>query len=96
MYVALPSEVHSYPPFQLCKDRLQVYIQHDPLICDLRSAAIKIRHWKKLKQLLALKCEPENITLGAVWDTNPFENKKIYQEIITLAQGEQALGILNI
>lgn len=61
------------------------------IITELRSEALKERHWRALKKRLNVNWVFSELTLGHLWDSDIQKNEAIYKEIITQAQGELAL-----
>jgi dynein heavy chain 1 len=67
------------------------YLQGNMLVIDLRSEAIKERHWKQLRQRLNAKWNLSELTLGQLWDSDLVKHEAVFKEIILTAQGELAL-----
>lgn len=67
------------------------YLKVNGIITELRSEALKDRHWKALKKRLNTNWIFSELTLGNLWDSDIQKNEAIYKEIITQAQGELAL-----
>lgn len=61
------------------------------LIVELKSEALKERHWKQLTRKLNVKWVLSELTLGHVWDIDLQKNEHIVKDIILVAQGEMAL-----
>lgn len=61
------------------------------LIVELKSEALKERHWKQLTRRLGVKWILSDLTLGHVWDIDLQKNEHIVRDIILVAQGEMAL-----
>lgn len=67
-----------------------------PLINELKSEALKERHWKEMIRILELSMTWNNlsdITLRDIWDQteNLKKNEQALREIMINAQGEKAL-----
>ena len=60
-------------------------------INDLRSEALRDRHWQELRRKLGVKWVLSELTLGEVWESDVKKHEAIYKEIINRAQGELAL-----
>ena len=67
------------------------YVQVNVLIVELKSEALKERHWKQLTRRLNVKWVLSELTLGHVWDIDLQKNEHIVKDIILVAQGEMAL-----
>jgi len=61
------------------------------LIVELKSDALKERHWKLLMKQLHVNWVLSDLTLGQVWDVNLQKNEAVVKDIILVAQGEMAL-----
>ena len=60
-------------------------------IVELKSEALKERHWKQLMKQLRVKWVLSDLTLGAVWDVDLVKNENLVRDVILIAQGEMAL-----
>ncbi|ODM96402.1 Dynein heavy chain, cytoplasmic [Orchesella cincta] len=67
------------------------YAKVNTLIIELKSEALKERHWKSLMKSLRVNWVLSELTLGQVWDVDLQRNEKILRDIIIVAQGEMAL-----
>ena len=61
------------------------------LIVDLKSDAVKERHWKQLMRRLHVSWVLSELTLGHLWDINLQSNEGSVRDILAVAQGEKAL-----
>ena len=61
------------------------------LIVDLKSEALKERHWKQLMRRLRVSWVLTDLTLGQIWDVNLTKNEGVVKEVVLIAQGEMAL-----
>lgn len=61
------------------------------MIVELKSDALKERHWKLLMRKLRVNWVLSDLTLGQVWDVDLQANEAVVKEIILTAQGEMAL-----
>ena len=61
------------------------------LIVELKSEALKERHWKQLTRKLNVRWVLSELTLGLVWDVDLLKNELIVRDVILVAQGEMAL-----
>lgn len=60
-------------------------------VIELKSDALKDRHWKQLMRKLRVNWTFSDITLGQVWDVDLQANEAVVKDIIMTAQGEMAL-----
>ena len=61
------------------------------LVVELKSEALKERHWKQLMRRLNVNWVLPELTLGQVWDIDLQRHEGIVKDIILVAQGEMAL-----
>lgn len=61
------------------------------LVTELKSEALKERHWKQLMKQLRVSWVLSELTLGQVWDIDLQKNENIIRDVINIAQGEMAL-----
>ena len=61
------------------------------LIVELKSDALKERHWKTLCKELRVNWVVSDLTLGQVWDVDLQKHENVVKDIILIAQGEMAL-----
>lgn len=67
------------------------YIKSNVLIVELKSDALKERHWRALTKQLQVNWVLSELTLGQVWDIDLQKNELAVKDIIRMAQGEMAL-----
>ena len=87
----LPARLRMYESYEYVKKLLQSYIKVNMMIVELKSDALKERHWKQLTKQLRVNWILSDLTLGQVWDINLLKNEGIVKDIILVAQGEMAL-----
>lgn len=87
----LPARLRMYESYEYVKKLIQSYIKVNMLIVELKSDALKERHWKQLTKQLRVNWIISDLTLGQVWDVNLQKNEGIVKDIILVAQGEMAL-----
>jgi len=61
------------------------------MVTDLKSEALKERHWKELRKRLRLNLVMSELTLGHIWDADLQRNEASVKDVILVAQGEMAL-----
>jgi len=61
------------------------------LVVELKSEALKERHWKQLTRRLNVKWVLSELILGHVWDIDLLKSKGIVKDIILVAKQEMAL-----
>lgn len=87
----LPARLRQYASYEYVKKMLQNYTKVNMLIVELKSDALKERHWKQLMKQLRVNWVLSDLTLGQVWDVNLQKNESIVKDVILVAQGEMAL-----
>ncbi|XP_044265029.1 dynein heavy chain, cytoplasmic isoform X6 [Tribolium madens] len=87
----LPARLRQYASYEYVKKTLNNYTKVNMLIVELKSDALKERHWKQLMKQLRVNWVLSDLTLGQVWDVNLQKNESIVKDIILIAQGEMAL-----
>lgn len=88
----LPARFRQYASYDFVKRLLQSLTKVNVLIIELKSDALKERHWKALTKQLNVHWVLSDLTLGNVWDVDLQRNESIVKDIIITAQGEMALG----
>ena len=61
------------------------------LIVELKSEALKERHWKQLMRKLRVNWVLSELTLGHIWDLDLIKHEMNIKDVISVAQGEMAL-----
>lgn len=65
--------------------------QVNMLIVELKSDALKERHWRQLCRALKVDWSLSELTLGQVWDVDLLHNEHTVKDVVSVAQGELAL-----
>ena len=65
--------------------------QINMLVIELKSEALKDRHWKQLMKRLHVNWVLSELTLGQVWDIDLQKNEMVVKDVLLVAQGEMAL-----
>jgi dynein heavy chain 1 len=87
----LPARLRTYSSYEHVKRVLKTYTRVNVMIVELKSEAVKERHWKRLmKQLRVAWILPE-LTLGQLWDIDLQKNEAVVKDVLLVAQGEMAL-----
>ncbi|KAK5628509.1 hypothetical protein RRF57_004225 [Xylaria bambusicola] len=89
----MPSRMRQYAAFEHIQNILRLHLKVNSLLGDLKSEAIRDRHWTKIWKDIkpGRRYSPVSMTLGDVWDLNLVATEVIVRDIITQAQGEMAL-----
>jgi dynein heavy chain 1 len=89
----MPSRMRQYSAFEYVQGVLQKLIKINPLLSELKSDAIKERHWTKIFKVCRSRERflPSTLNLGTIWDLDLSANETALREVIQQAQGEMAL-----
>ena len=87
----LPNRMRQYAAYEHVQETIKTYLKVNGIITDLRSEALRERHWKELRRKLNAKWVLTELTLGDLWDSDIKKYEVIYKDIIQRAQGELAL-----
>jgi dynein heavy chain 1, cytosolic len=89
----MPSKMRQYAAFEYVQDTLKGLLKSNIIISDLKSEALRERHWRQLYKNLRISTPyiPSQMTLGSVWDMDLKRNEASIKEVILQAQGELAL-----
>ena len=87
----LPARLRQYASYEYVKKLIQSYQKVNMLIVELKSDALKERHWKTLCKELRVNWVVSDLTLGQVWDVDLQKHENVVKDIILIAQGEMAL-----
>ncbi|KAG0726862.1 Dynein heavy chain, cytoplasmic [Chionoecetes opilio] len=87
----LPARLRQYASYEFVKRLLQGYTKVNMTIIELKSDALKERHWKTLMKQLHVSWVLSDLTLGQVWDVDLVKNEPVIKNVIITAQGEMAL-----
>ncbi|KAJ3019014.1 UNVERIFIED_CONTAM: hypothetical protein HDU68_010891 [Siphonaria sp. JEL0065] len=88
----LPSKMRSYAAFDYLQEMLRGLLKSMNIISELKSEALRDRHWKPLLKTLGLeKHLMADLTVGHLWDSDLKKHERAIKDIVVEAQGEMAL-----
>ncbi|GAM88599.1 hypothetical protein ANO11243_066330 [Dothideomycetidae sp. 11243] len=89
----MPSRMRQYAAFEHVHNVLRQFLKVNPLLSDMRSDAVKERHWLKIFKALkpSKRYSPTGMMLGDVWDLQLGPSEAVIRDVIAQAQGEMAL-----
>ncbi|EFW19348.1 hypothetical protein D8B26_007588 [Coccidioides posadasii str. Silveira] len=89
----MPSRMRQYAAFEHIQNILRQLLKVNPLLSDMKSEAVRERHWQKIFKALkpGKRFSQVSLALGDVWDLNLAASEAVIRDIITQAQGEMAL-----
>jgi len=90
---ALPNRIRQYDAFAHLNDMIKKYLAGQSLLSDMKTEALKERHWKTIFSRLGIRLPFSELTIGLLWDHGVLNRKKEIVEILTVAQGEMALEV---
>ena len=89
----MPSRMRQYAAFEHIQSVLRQLLKVNPLLSDMKSEAVRERHWVKIFKALrpGQRYSQVSMTLGNVWDLQLVASEPVIRDIIAQAQGEMAL-----
>ncbi|CAK3926358.1 Dynein heavy chain, cytoplasmic [Lecanosticta acicola] len=89
----MPSRMRSYAAFEHLQSELRQLLKVNPLLTEMRSDAVRERHWVKIFKNLqpSKRYSALSMTLGDVWDLKLGPSETVIRDVIAQAQGEMAL-----
>ncbi|KAF9161045.1 hypothetical protein DFQ26_004928 [Actinomortierella ambigua] len=89
----MPNRMRQYAAFEYVQESLRNYLKVNPLLTELKSEALRERHWRQLFKVLRLegRMTLSDMTVGNIWDMDLKRNETLIRDIIVVAQGEMAL-----
>ena len=82
----LPARLRQYASYEYVKKLLQSYQKVNMMIVELKSDALKERHWKTLCRQLRVNWVLSELTLGQVWDIDLQKHEGAVKDVILVAQ----------
>lgn len=83
--------LRTYSSYEHVKKVLKTYTRVNVVVVELKSEAVKERHWKRLMRQLRVSWLLPDLTLGHLWDVDLVKNEMIVKDVLLIAQGEMAL-----
>ena len=90
---ALPNHVRQYDAFSHINGMIKGYLAGQSLLSDMKTDALKDRHWKTILSRLGIQLPFSELTIGLLWEHGVLNRKKEIIDILTVAQGEMALEV---
>lgn len=89
----MPSRMRQYAAFEHVQTVLRQLLKVNPLLTEMRSDAVRERHWVKIFKALqpTKRYSAISMSLGDVWDLQLGPSESVIRDVITQAQGEMAL-----
>uniref|UniRef100_A0A8D0GTG5 Cytoplasmic dynein 1 heavy chain 1 n=1 Tax=Sphenodon punctatus TaxID=8508 RepID=A0A8D0GTG5_SPHPU len=86
-----PARLRQYASYEYVQRLLKGYMKVNMLVIELKSEALKDRHWKQLMKRLHVNWVVSELTLGQIWDVDLQKNEAVVKDVLLVAQGEMAL-----
>ncbi|CAO3629084.1 unnamed protein product [Cunninghamella echinulata] len=89
----MPNRMRQYAAYEYVQDVLRQLLRVNPLVSDLKSEALRERHWRQVFKMLRVegKFTLTEMTIGHLWDLDLKRNEQVLKDVILQAQGEMAL-----
>ena len=87
----LSNDIRQYNAYKITEQKLKTLKKMNNIISDLRTEAIKDRHWKKILKILAIHKSINDLILNDFWKSQLLGVEKHLNEIINQATGELVL-----
>ena len=87
----LPDRVRQYDAATSLRNRLELYQRSNALISDLKTDALKERHWKDIYRVLQLVVPQSQLSLNNLWQADLKKKETALREVLSAATGEMAL-----
>ncbi|XP_078728003.1 cytoplasmic dynein 1 heavy chain 1-like isoform X1 [Lampetra fluviatilis] len=86
-----PARLRQYASYEHVQKLLKGYLKVNVMVVELKSEALKDRHWKQLMKRLRVSWVLSELTLGHIWEADLQKNEAIVKDVLLVAQGEMAL-----
>ena len=90
---SLPNRIRQYDAYIQMHESVKGYLAGHGFLSELKTDALKERHWKTVLQRLGIRIPFTDLTVGNLWDHGVLIRKKEVGEILAVAQGEMALEV---
>ena len=80
------NRIRQYEPYITLHDEVKGYIGGHGLLSELKTEALKDRHWKTILKTLGITLVYSQLSIGVLWDKGILNRKKEIGEILTVAQ----------
>ncbi|KAI7899864.1 dynein heavy chain [Cokeromyces recurvatus] len=89
----MPNRMRQYAAYEYMQDTLRQLLRVNPLVGDLKSEALRERHWRQIFKSLRVegRFTLSEMTIGHLWDLDLKRNEAVIKDVIMQAQGEMAL-----
>lgn len=84
----MPSRMRQYSAFEFVQDTIRSHLKTNSIISELKSEALRDRHWRQLFKILKSSQGLSSLTLGQVYDLDLKKNETLIKEVLIQAGGE--------
>ncbi len=88
---SLPNKIRQFDAYVSLHETIKSYLAGHAVLSDLKTDALKDRHWKTIFKRLGITVQISQLTVGLLWAKGITKRRKEIAEILTVAQGEMAL-----
>lgn len=86
-----PNKMRQYQIYETYIDHIKSYKKVNEILQELRSDAMKQKHWREMLSRLKIGTKQSELHLGDLWSADLLGKSKIVQDILTQARGEAIL-----
>jgi dynein heavy chain 1 len=87
----MPSRMRQYSAFEHVQETVRGLLKINVLVGELKSDALRERHWRQLFKILRSAQGFSSLTLGQVYDLDLRRNESLIRDVLAQAAGEMAL-----
>ncbi|EAR94592.2 dynein heavy chain, cytoplasmic protein (macronuclear) [Tetrahymena thermophila SB210] len=88
----VPNKIRTYEPYEKMRQRLKDYGKMNRIIDNLKTEAMKPRHWSNILKKMKLKPSLNELTLGHLWSNElVLKYERAIEDVLSVAQGEFVL-----
>ncbi len=87
----LPVRMRRYEVYEYNMKLLNEYVKKNQLLNDLKSEALKDRHWEQIMKHLSVNWSLNELSLSEIWQSDLVKIEFVLKDIIAQAQGEKGL-----
>lgn len=92
LMMEVPTKVRTYEPYEKMRQRIKDHSKMNKIIDNLKTDAMKPRHWSNILKKMKLKPTLSELTIGHLWQGElVLRFEKVIDEVLSVAQGEFVL-----
>ena len=78
----------TYEAYEKMKNRIKHYVKMNKIISNVKTEAMKARHWKSLLSKIKMSTPYNDLTIGQLWNCDVIKHEKVIEDVLTIARGE--------